>query len=69
MIVCRKLATRDDRLPRVVAQTVVTSADLDRNEACMGACTAAAAVLREIPSPVDRVGLKDALERVFLCST
>ena len=31
----------------------------------MDACTAAAAVLREIPNPVDRVGLKDALGRVF----
>ena len=56
MIVCRQLATRDDRLLRVVAQTVVTSGDLDWNEA---------AVLREMPNPVDRAGLEDALGRVF----
>ena len=65
MIVRRQLATRDASLPRVVAQTVVTPADLDRNEACMGACTAAGAVLREMPNPVDRDGLEDALGRVF----
>jgi hypothetical protein len=49
-----------------VAQTVVTSGNLDWNEACMGACTAAAAVLREMLNPVDHVGLKDALGRVFV---
>jgi hypothetical protein len=65
MIVCRQIATRDDRLPRVVAQTVVTNADLDWNEACMGACTAAGAVLREMPNPIERDGLEDALGRVF----
>ena len=37
MIVRRQLATRDASLPRVEVQTVVTPADLDRNEACMGA--------------------------------
>ena len=42
MIVCRQIATGDASLPKVVAQTVVTSGDLDWNEACMGACTAAA---------------------------
>ena len=74
MIACLQLATGDgrdplvtgaDRLPRVVAQTVVTRSNLGRNEACVGECTAAAAVLREIPNPVDRVGLEDALGRVF----
>ena len=59
------LATGADRLPRVAAQTVVTRSNLDRNEACVGACTAAETVLREIPNPVDRVGLEDALGRVF----
>ena len=65
MIVRRQLAMREETLLRVVAQTVVTSANLDRNEACMGACTAAAAVLKKMPNPVDRVGLEDALGRVF----
>ena len=31
----------------------------------MGACTAAAAVLSEMPNPVDRVGLGDALGKSF----
>jgi hypothetical protein len=31
----------------------------------MGACNAAAAVLREMLNPVNHVGLKDALGRVF----
>ena len=65
MIVCRQLSARDVSLPRVVAQTMVFPANLDRNEACMDACTAAAAVFREIPNPVDRVGLEVALGRVF----
>ena len=65
MILRRQLATRDASYPRFVAQTVVPSADLDRNEACMGACSAAAAVLNEIPNPVNRVGLEDALGKVF----
>ena len=65
MIVRLQLATGDASLPRVVAQTVVTPANLDRNEACMGACTAAVEVLREMPNPVDRDGLEDALGRVF----
>ena len=65
MIVFWQLGTRDDRLPSVVAQLVVTSGNLDQNEACMDACTAAAAVLRKMPSPIDRVGLEDALGRVF----
>ena len=65
MIVCQQLARRDDRLSRVVAQTVVTSGNLDRNEACMDACTAAAAMLREMAIPVNRVDLEDAFGRVF----
>jgi hypothetical protein len=46
-----------------VAQTVVTNANLDRSKACMAACTAAAAVLSEVPNPVDCVVLKDAPEK------
>ena len=65
MILCRQLAARDARLSRVVAQTVVTRANFDQNEVCMGACTAAAAVLSERPNPVDRVGLEDALGKAF----
>ena len=65
MVLRRKLATRDASLPRVVAQTVVTNADLGRNEACMAACTSAAAVLSEIPNPADRVVLEDALGKAF----
>ena len=65
MILRLQLATRDARLPRVVAQTVVTSANLDRNEACTGDCAAAAAVLSEMPNPVDRVSLEDALGKAF----
>jgi hypothetical protein len=69
MIVSQKLATRDASLRRVVAQTVVTPADLDRNEACMGACTTAGAVLREMPNPVDREVLRMPLRGSFMHST
>ena len=65
MICHRQLATRDAGLPKVVAQTVVNNADLDRNEACMAAFTAAVAVLSEIPRPIDRVVLEDALGKAL----
>ena len=65
-IICRRqLATRDDSLSRVVAQTVVTNANLDRNEACMAACTTAAEVISEIPRPINCVVLEDALGKAL----
>ena len=44
---------------------VVTQDNLDQNKARMGACTNAATVLKEIPNPVVRDVLEDALGRVF----
>jgi hypothetical protein len=65
IILRQQLATRDASLPRIVAQTVVTNADRNRNKACMAACSAAAVVLNEIPNPVDCAVLEDVLGQAF----
>ena len=63
MILRQQISNRDSCLPLVVAPvaptavtaapTAVTAVDVERNEACVPACTAAAAMLRYIPDPVD----------------
>ena len=68
MIPRRQLATRDSRLPSVVApvaSTAITAVDVERNEACVTACTAAAAMLRNISDPVDGEVLEGALGKPF----
>ena len=61
-----QLATRDDRLPSVRAPTAVTSANVERNEACAPACTAAASILHSITDPVDGEVLAGALGKAFV---
>ena len=68
MILRRQIATRDSCLSSVVAPvapTAVTGVDVERNEACVPACTAAAAMLRYIPDPVDGKVLEGALGQSF----
>jgi hypothetical protein len=68
MTSCLQLAMQDYRLPSIVAPkapTVITTADVARNEACMTACTAAAEVLREIMDTVDRDVCEGALDYAF----
>ena len=68
-MICRQqLATRDSCLPWVVAPvapTAITAANVERNEACVPVCTAAAAMLRYIPDPVDGEVLEGALGQIF----
>ena len=48
-----------------VAPTAITAADVEWNEACVPACTAAAAMLHNITDPVDGEVLEGALGRAF----
>ena len=69
MIFRRQLATRDARLPSVErprAPTAITAANVERNETCAPACTAAAAILRSISDPVDGEVLECALGQAFV---
>ena len=64
-----QLATGDARLPSVErprAPTAVTAAVVERNEACAPACTADAAMLRNITDPVDGEVLEGALGQAFV---
>ena len=60
-----QLATRDSRLPLVVAPKVVTAANVARNEACVPGCTAVAVVLCDITNPIDSDVLEGALGQAF----
>ena len=48
-----------------VAPAAVTAVDVERNEACVPACTAAAALLCNISDPVDGEVLDGALGQAF----
>ena len=48
-----------------VAPSAVTAVDVERNEACVPACTAAVVMLRYIPDPVDGEVLEGALGQAF----
>ena len=68
MLVCRKLATMDCCLPIVgwpVAPTAITAAAVEQNEACIPACTVAAAMLRGISDFDDNEVLESALGHAF----
>ena len=68
MIPCQQIATRDASLPLVVAPsapTEITAADVQRNEAHMPRCTAAAEMLHNIPEPVDVDVLEGDLGQSF----
>ena len=72
MICIQKIATRDACLPPVErprAPTAVTTADVNRNEACAPACTATVAMLRSITDPVDGKCLKLLLGKHLLLLT
>ena len=68
MILRRQLATRDSCLPLVVAPvapTAITAVEVERNEACVLACTAASAIMRNISDLVDGEVLEGALGQAF----
>ena len=44
---------------------MITAANVEQNEACVPACTAAAVTLRKIMDPVDRDVLEGALGQAF----
>ena len=48
-----------------MAPSAVTAVDVERNEACVPACTAAVVMLRYIPDPVDGEVLEGALGQAF----
>ena len=66
MILRKRLATRDGRLPCVTAPRAVTVAKVERNEACAPVCTTAAVILRRISDLVDGEVLEGALGQAFI---
>ena len=69
MILRQQISNRDSCLPSdvaPVAPTAVTAVDVERNEACVPACTAVTAMLCSISDPVDSEVLEGTLGQAFV---